>query len=141
MNKHKNGNTHCPKCLDLFNKYPNFNQMLQTWFFKKQTELKTCHISEAGRGYQAQEAAFTAKTSKAHYGQSAHNYNAAIDIFFIDSHGKLSYDKDNYAPLVFDLPNAINWYGKKGSAFYELPHFEVNGWKSLKLNLVEKEIP
>ena len=137
--KHKNGVSPCPKCAELFNKYPNFNQMLQTWFFKKQADLKTCHISEAGRGYAAQLAAFKAKASRAHYGESAHNYNAAIDIFFIDEHGKLSYDKDKYAPLVFDLPNAINWYGKKGSPFYELPHFELNGWRNMKLKLVEPE--
>lgn len=138
-NKHKNGVNPCPKCLELFNKYPNFNQLLQTWFLRKQAELGTCHISEAGRGYAAQEAAFKSKASRAHYGASAHNYNAALDVFFIDSNGKLSYDKSNYVALVLDLPNVINWYGKKGSAFYELPHFELNGWKSMKLKLVEPE--
>jgi hypothetical protein len=113
------------------------NTELKKWFFSTQTTIaNNFHISEAGRGRARQELLFSAGASDAHYGESAHNYNQAIDTFFIDKSGKLSYDKLMYAKLG-TVPSTINWYGSPGSKFYERPHFEVKGWKTMNLTKVE----
>lgn len=130
--KHINHAGRCSKCEEIFNKYEGFHVELKEWFVQRYTLLGTCHISEAGRGEFDQEKHYKAKRSRAHYGQSAHNYNMAIDIFFIDREGKLSYDENRYKLLVRDLPPFINWYGAPRSPFYELPHFEIRGWKNIE---------
>lgn len=87
------------------------------------------HISCAGRGRAAQEAAFMNKRSKARFGQSAHNYNAAIDVF---CNGKELYPVDWFEQVVgANIDDRFKWYGKKGSPYYELPHVEISDWKIL----------
>lgn len=126
--KHKNGTTACEKCLAICNTYPGLSTDLKRWFFEQQKAVPSFHISEAGRGKVRQELLYSSGASKAHWGESAHNYNMAIDTFFLIN-GKLSYDKLLYAKLK--IPDTINWYGAPGSKFYERPHFEIKGWKAV----------
>lgn len=86
-------------------------------------------MSEAGRGKVRQELLYSSGASKAHYGESAHNYNCAVDTFFLIN-GKLSYDKLLYTKIK--IPDTIYWYGGPYAVFYERPHFEVKDWKDLK---------
>lgn len=134
----------CEKCLLIFDRYPGFHQGLKNWFIQIQASNPEAHISGAGRGKLEQEEYFVKKTSNAHYGQSAHNFNAAVDIFRLHQNGA-EWPKTWFTDIVkpaIEAHNAaasfkIKWYGMPGSAFYELPHCEVDGWKTMGLNLVE----
>ena len=137
--KHIN-NGSCDKCEELFNAFPNFCQPLKDWFLKTQAKVKDCHISQAGRGKVDQEADFTAGKSKAHYGQSSHNYNAAVDIFQLTADGKAAWPelwfRDKVGTAVYsnncdpEKKLTLNWYGAPHSPFRELPHIEWADWNS-----------
>jgi hypothetical protein len=142
--KHTN-NGKCKKCELIFNRYPGFHPGLKNWFFQLQANYPEAHISDAGRGKATQEEYFKKGSSKAHYGQSSHNFNAAIDIFKLHINGA-EWPRDWFKAVVkvaIDAHNAvatfkIKWYGEPGSKFYELPHCEVDGWKNdPTLTLVE----
>lgn len=131
MLNHKN-NGACLLCGKIFDAYPGFHTGLRAWFEKLQAKFQDAHISCAGRGELDQNNAFFDETSRARFGQSAHNYNAAIDLF-------CNSGDDIYPKLWFDevvgwsLPNSnmLMWYGEEGSPYYEMPHVEVKGWQSL----------
>lgn len=136
----------CAKCDEILDRYPGFHPGLRTWFKALQKVSKDAHVACGGRGKADQEDAFLKGTSKAHYGKSAHNHNAALDIFrltltgaewpklwFRDVVGTAVY-KHNAAPeKTFDL----KWYGMPGSKYFELPHCEVDNWQALGQALVE----
>lgn len=132
--KHTN-NGKCLKCGEIFDRYPNFNQQLRSWFVKFQAKHPEAHISCAGRGFADQEAAKTAGASRASYGQSAHNYNCAIDLFVMDFK---NYPDQLYPKKWFDtvlapeVPFFLNWYGAPGQPFPELPHLEIREWRGLR---------
>ncbi len=139
--KHDNSGK-CVKCLEIILRYPGFHEGLRNWFLDFQYMHPEAHISCAGRGKDDQEALFQRKASRAHYGESAHNYNAALDLF--ENTGKTSeiYETEWFHRiLALALPDWVTWYGRPGSKFYELPHIEVAAWKELKekgdLRLVE----
>lgn len=139
--KHTN-NGKCEKCLAIINRYPNFNRTFLSWFMNLQKQHPEAHVSEAGRGRDVQEAMFQKKASRAHYGESAHNYNAALDIFELDGDPYDIYEKRWFDKVI--KPNLIPeivWYGSPGSKFWELPHVELKGWRELAksgtLKLVE----
>lgn len=99
------------------------------------------HCSEAGRGMERQTQLFREKKSRAVYGASAHNWNAALDTFIMLP-GKDLYDREWYeTKFAPEVPDWANWYGAPGSKFYERPHIEVRDWKMLAasgvLRLVE----
>lgn len=99
------------------------------------------HISCAGRGRLDQESFYAKGASKARYGESAHNFNAAIDIFrLLENEYDLSKDWFQ-AALVPSLTPDLNWYGRPGAPFYERPHIEIGAWNQMAkngiLNLVE----
>ena len=129
--KHVN-NGNCPACDIIFNRYPGFYPPLRDWFAKFQENNPEAHISDAGRGRQDQEAYFRKHVSNAHYGESAHNYNAAIDIFEMRPS-----DPDIYEKVWFDtvlqpaLEEWTEWYGAVGSPYFEVPHVQVKAWKTL----------
>ncbi len=145
--KHVNDGN-CGKCDDIFNKYPEFHEGLRTWFKEIQKNNPDAHISAAGRGKEEQELYFKQKTSNARYGQSAHNYGLAIDVFRLHMNGA-EWPKQWFISVIepiLDTHNnsassfKIKWYGKPGSPFYELPHFEIDGWRSMsQKKLVEPE--
>jgi hypothetical protein len=141
----------CDKCVAILDSFPGLHAGLRNWFLDLQKKDPTAHVSCAGRGKKAQEEAFAAGTSRAHFGQSAHNYNAAIDIFRLTADSQLSYERswfDHVIGKAVQTQNEhpapvfkIEWYGQKGSPYFELPHCEVKDWKELvaqgKQKLVE----
>jgi hypothetical protein len=150
MAKHVN-NGKCDKCKEILNKFPGIHPGLIDFFTNIQTSHPDCHVSSGGRGKKEQEQYFLQGSSKAHYGQSAHNVNCAIDVFFLGINGA-EWPKDKFESVIGSgvdnynkkgLDHTLGWYGKKGAAFYELPHIQIDQWKQLvkdgKFSLVEKE--
>jgi hypothetical protein len=137
--RHEN-NGKCQRCHSIFEKYPGFHKGLREWFEALQLIHPEAHISCAGRGRDEQEAALIRGASKAPFGKSAHNFNAAIDIF--EQVGDLAniYEINWFNSVIgVAIKKApwLKWYGEKGSEFYELPHIELSDWKNLNLNPVE----
>lgn len=140
--KHENTGT-CRKCLEIMDRYPGLHQGLRSWFLGLQKAVPTAHVSCAGRGKADQEAAVKAGASRAHWGGSGHNWNAALDVFELGGadprnlYERAWYDKE----LAPRLTPELEWYGTPGAKFPELPHVEVKGWRELakngKIKLVE----
>lgn len=135
-------NGDCAKCDSIFNRYPEFNVELRRWFKEFQQKHPEAHISCAGRGKADQDALHNSGRTKALFGQSAHNYNAAIDIFCVLEHSDSIYDLHWFRSILApEVPEWLNWYGKKDAVFYELPHIELTEWNDLAhkhiLKLVE----
>lgn len=129
--KHEN-NGLCAKCAQIFDRYPGFYHGLRAWFENFQAVHPEGHISCAGRGEQDQEAAYLRRASKAHFPHSAHNWNAAIDVFVLKGQASNIYDVNWFRAVLGPvIPPYLNWYGKPGSAFYELPHIEILNWRDL----------
>ncbi len=133
---------HCKKCAELFDRYPGFHRGLREWFEAWRAKYRTAHISCAGRGKAEQEEAFLKGTSKAHYTKSAHNWNAAIDIFGqVD--GQYIVHRQWYdINLVGNIPSWTKW-GATFKDFKELPHLELADWEDFAqagvLHLVEPD--
>jgi hypothetical protein len=141
VSTHHDSSGNCPRCEEIFNRYPGFHAGLKKWFKGVQAKNPSAHISCAGRGRQDQEECVARGASLAGWGQSAHNFNCAIDIFFQIA-GKLSYDRSLYEANIYPMITPeFEWYGVPDAEFPELPHFQMYGWKDLaksgKLNLVE----
>lgn len=139
--KHTN-NGNCKRCLEILYRYPNPDKDLVLWWVGFQMEHPEAHISCAGRGRMDQEALKVRGASRASYGESAHNYNAAIDIFEQGGDGKNIYEKQWFFDVLApSLPDFLKWYGWPGSKFLELPHVEREDWRALaklgELKLVE----
>ena len=129
--KHLN-NGACPRCKQIFEAYPGFNKKLRSWFVLFQATNKEAHISCAGRGFEEQESKKSSGNSNASYGHSAHNWNAAIDLF-CQIPGSDLYDEDWFKSVVGPaVPYFLNWYGAPGAAYPELPHIELREWRGLK---------
>lgn len=135
MGMHTN-NGSCLGCAKIFNRYPGFNKPLLEWFFNVQEKHPEFHTNCAGRGKIDQEACFDRGASKAHWLESAHNFNLAIDTFF-QINGVYNVSKELYEPIVKDLPNFIDWYGRPDALFRETPHFQIKDWRRLDLEPVE----
>lgn len=133
MAKHQNKND-CEACLDILTKYPKLYPILKSWFITMRAKYNMLHCSEAGRGIKRQTLMHAEKKSRATYGASAHNWNAAIDTFIMIK-GKDLYDKQWYMNYFYpEVPDWANWYGTPGSRFWEIPHIEVREWKRLAAN-------
>lgn len=131
MAKHENTG-HCTKCSELFESFPGFHTGLYYWFIDLQSRYPDAHISCAGRGRAAQEECFIHGLSKAHFGESAHNYNAAIDLFQLGEDKAVIYNKNWFQKVVGNNLNGMwEWYGAPGAKFREMPHVEVKNWKFL----------
>lgn len=136
MKKRHINNGDCPKCDEIFDKDPNFHAGLRAWFKSLQSTNVDAHISCATRGEAEQNRVFKAGYSRAVWGQSAHNYGMAIDIFRQTQQGT-SYDTTWFRQVVGEAVQKwnkenhefrINWYGAPGTRYFELPHCEVMGW-------------
>lgn len=131
----------CSGCVGILDRYPGFHEDLRIWFHAVQIENPDFHVSCAGRGRVEQEAAFYRGASKAHYGRSAHNWNAALDAFQLKD-GKALWERPYFEEVVgLNLYPRLKWYGAKDAEFYELPHIEIADWRALSekgaLQLVE----
>ena len=104
---------------------------IRLWFEELQRDIPEAHISCAGRNMVEQDTLYFRRATKARWKQSAHNYNAAIDIFKNET-GNL-YPLDWFTNTIKPrIPEWLNWYGSPGSKYYELPHFEAHDWERLR---------
>lgn len=93
-------------------------------------------INDAQRGRAEQEAAYRNKTSKAHFGQSAHNYKPAValDIYPLPvSFTKIQPYRDLAKAIISTaskLGVGIEWGGSWPS-LRDYPHYELSNWKTL----------
>lgn len=125
----------CPGCTRIINRYPGFHPGLRDWFFEFQYRHNEAHISCAGRGETDQEALLLRKASKAAWTESAHNYNAALDIFENQGDKKNIYEVDWFHDVLYpEIPAWLDWYGMPDAPFRELPHIELRGWEELALS-------
>lgn len=157
---HHENTGRCLKCLEIINRYPGFDPELKVWFVFFQEKNPTFHVSCAGRGMVEQEAAFQRGASKAHYGESAHNFGAALDLFILangvatwptlykeitGAGGVTKRIVDRIAtaslPEWRALRKALSanmvWFGEPSAEFWELPHVQRKDWK---LALVRGEL-
>lgn len=130
QSKHRN-NGECLYCVEIRDRFPNFNADLWSWFAMMQKIIPDFHISCAGRGQRDQELLYMKGASRAHWTWSAHNWGAGLDTFFMCDLNNL-WPRKRYDALSLGLPPTITWYGKIGSVFPELPHFELRNWRALK---------
>lgn len=124
-------NGQCPACAKITQTFPNFDQNLLNWFILMQAKFPAFHLAETGRGRARQEEMFNSGRSRAHYGESSHNYNCAMDTFFLIN-GVYNLDEANFLPVYTEMPDLIEWYGAPGAKFFERPHFEKKGWRDLR---------
>lgn len=139
MRHENNGN--CPMCDKILDRYKGFHKPLRKWFKDLQAKHPETHTSCAGRGQMDQEACFIRGASKAKWTQSGHNYNVALDLFEMAGDDiENIYEKKWFDAVIKpNIPEWMEWYGKPGSLFKELPHVELKDWKRIKsdLKLVE----
>lgn len=131
----------CQKCDSILDLYPGFHEELRTWFKALQLDNPELHCSAAGRGKIEQEILFMRGASRAHYGESAHSYNAAVDVFFLID-GQYNLLNSNFERVIEpNIYSNITWYGNPKAQFYERPHCEISSWKQMvkdgTLKLVE----
>ena len=144
MPKMHRNNGKCEGCKALFERYPGFSLPVRMWFEALQEAHPEAHISEAGRGKQRQDYLFLQGLTQAKFGKSAHNYNAAIDVFCNTENNEYSLDSEWFDLVIRPrLNDALQWYGDIGSEFYERPHIEFKDWRVLAekgfLHLVSSE--
>lgn len=131
----------CLSCVKIIYRYPAFHAPLKDWFFQLQLKHPEIHISCAGRGMAEQEALFTRGASRAHWKESAHNWSAALDLFFLID-GKYNLDLKRFETILCpELTPDLNWYGRPFAPYQERPHVELMEWNSMAkshlLHLVE----
>lgn len=116
----------------IMNRYGGTYQPLRRWFEEFQSRHPEAHVSCAARGEVEQEMLFLKKATRAHFGQSAHNYAAALDLFELSGNDSDIYERRWFEEVLGPaVPEWITWYGRPGSSFFELPHIEVRAWKDL----------
>ena len=99
-------------------------------------------VMDSQRGRAAQEAAFKAGNSKAHFGQSAHNWTPAIAVDIapvpLDWNNRQSFIALSKVilPIAKRLGVPLRWGGdfnmdgdKTTSDSWDLPHYELNPWR------------
>lgn len=131
---HHDSSGRCPRCQFIFNRYPAFHAFLRSWFESFQEQHPEAHISCAGRNEIDQDALFYSHppVTKASWPHSAHNWNAAIDVFCMIPGNPDIYDKTwFYSVLGPAIPASYSWYGRANAPFPEMPHIEVSGWETL----------
>lgn len=132
---HQNLHGDCPKCDEIFERYAGFHADLRMWFDAVRRTHFDAHISCAGRGKVDQQAFFHRGASNAQWTQSAHNWNAAIDVWFLDpvKINHYSLDREKFAAMFASNPltTELNWYGAPMSRFPELPHIEMRNWRDM----------
>ena len=133
MSHQNSGN--CAECVSIFNKYPGPNITLFGWFFDVQSKIPEFHASCVGRGQIDQEACFARGATRAHWTQSSHNFNCAVDTWFLID-GQYHLEEIYFKKIIPFIIDDIAWYGDPHSngGFYERPHYEMKNWHSLVVN-------
>jgi hypothetical protein len=110
------------------------SEPLQQWFYSERTENFSLHATTGYRGQKQQEASFQEGRSKAHFGESPHNYfpSRAVDLVFIVK-GKNVWTPAEYEPVAKRAPANIEW-GGYWKDFKDIPHFQERDWKEMVTN-------
>ncbi len=138
MSHENNGD--CIACTNILDKYPGFSQELTVWFYELQIAHPELHVSCGGRGRIDQEALFERGATRAHWLQSAHNFNLALDVFFLID-GQYNLDQSRFDAIIAPALNPkLEWYGAPGSVFYERPHIEIKNFKDLVSQGIAKPV-
>ncbi len=137
---HSNDANECAGCSAVIARYPGTDPDLVSWFWLLREKNHDLHTSCAGRGREDQEACFSAGTSKAHWTQSAHNWNCALDLFRIDENGKASWDAMWYNNVLSGCPEIGDWltWGRFWTTFKEYPHLELTNWRDMAKSGIAK---
>lgn len=134
MAKHRNSGK-CEKCLELINEW-GIHSALRKWFTLLQEAQPDVHLCYVGRGQDEQEKMFLAGATRAHFGQSPHNFTPAlaVDMFrLVVEPGKpdqASFNIEWYREIAKKLPAGIAW-GGNFRHFVDSPHFEIAGWQDI----------
>lgn len=130
----------CLSCIRLMNRYPDFYQPLRDWFQELQFRHPEVHLSCAGRGEMDQQALFNRGATKASFGHSAHNWNAALDLFQLKE-GAYNLDLEWFEGVIVpSLNQDLQWYGRTDAPFSERPHVEWANWTELAHEGVLKKV-
>lgn len=136
---HSNAVSDCPGCLAKINQYadPPFHPRLAAFLVDLRHTTPDAHVAVAGRDYDDQMEAYTKGLSRARFGESAHNYNLAFDLFRLDENGKACFEEAWYRkvlPVALKAFPDLEWSGE-WKDFHEYDHVEVRGWKKLTESL------
>lgn len=127
-NRHLNIAT-CSKCEEVMSACKN-QELLD--FYRKFREVRLDgHVSCCYRGPEAQEEAFRTGTSKAHFGESPHNYALAVDFFQLTQAQGAAFSMPWYRNYLKPACEAagLTWGGS--FSFVDGPHAELKNWKEL----------
>lgn len=102
----------------------------------KVAESADIRIECGYRGKEAQEKAFNNGFSKAHFGQSPHNYEPALAVDILP-YPQLYSSNSKFRELAgfikitaIDLGIAVDWGGDWNS-FKDYPHWQLHDWKKM----------
>lgn len=116
-------------------------QKLMNTAIARATPAQDFTIMDAQRGRAEQELAFRRGNSKAHFGQSAHNWNPAValdvapyPIDFNDKQRFIDLAQKLILPVAKELKIPIRWGGDwnmDGSIAdgWDFPHYELHPWR------------
>ncbi len=119
----------CQACIDILHKYQTPQPYLLEWALSFRQQHTEAHISQCGRGRADQEADFAKGASKAHFGESPHNYNAAVDWFRLTLSGGASFDAPWFRGLFATLNDPKLTWGGTFTTLHDLPHIEWRQWR------------
>lgn len=119
----------CPQCSSILHRYPNPHPHLVKWVAAFRGANNDAHISACGRGKEDQERDFAKGVSRAHWGQSPHNYNAAVDWFRITQAGGAAFDRPWFQAKFATLNDPQLLWGGSFTSFPDFPHVEIQGWR------------
>lgn len=131
----------CNGCHAKLFHYGEPHPLILSYFTTTQKSNPSFHIAVAGRNEADQEAAFRAKKTRAHFGQSPHNYIPllAIDVFILQPNGQPSFNVDKLRAIIVPSLEAFpeieysgNWPIIHG--FQEYDHLEVRAWQTIIKN-------
>ena len=122
----------CPACED---KLTRVHEDLARWVIVLRATHPDAHVSCGYRGQADQEAAFSAGTSKAHFGQSAHNTlpATAVDLFQLTQAGGAAFNRLWFELTIAPIGKAAGLvWGGDWRAISDMPHFELPGFIPFK---------
>jgi peptidoglycan L-alanyl-D-glutamate endopeptidase CwlK len=124
--KHTNDGD-CQRCKEFLK---DAHSDLAIWFRDEQINDATLHVSESFRNKVDQEEDFAKGVSRAHFGQSAHNYRPAmgLDCFYLDAHGVAAWPIEKFKAMAARAPDWIEW-GGSWKSIKDNPHFDIKGWE------------
>lgn len=121
-------NANCPSCeAKLKQAHPD----LSRWVQVLRATHPDAHVSCGHRGQADQEAAYKAGTSRAHYGQSAHNCvpAMAVDLFRLTQANGAAFDRSWYRDVIAPIIRAAGLItGGDFTTLQDWPHVEMPGF-------------